>query len=196
MLQTRAVVDRWSHLTASALVIARRRAAGFVFPVLGALMLPLALSIGEPLHAQDLGIAVGATAPSAPIETLDGKTVELSSITGGKPTLLEFWATWCGNCKQLEPAMLAAHKKYGTRMQFIAVAVSLNQSMERVKTYRDRFKWPFLYLYDRRGDVSEVFDAPATSYVVILDKNGKVSYTGVGGTQNLDAAIAKALTVK
>lgn len=172
--------------------MARRTVVGALFTVVGACIAPLSTS----LHAQDLGIAVGATAPSAPIETLDGKTVELSSITGGKPTLLEFWATWCGNCKQLEPAMLAAHKKYGARMQFIAVAVSLNQSMERVKTYRDRFKSPFLYLYDRRGDVSEVFDAPATSYVVILDKNGKVSYTGVGGTQNLDAAIAKALTVK
>jgi thiol-disulfide isomerase/thioredoxin len=145
------------------------------------------------VDAQDLGISVGATAPSAPIETLDGKTIELSSITAGKPTLLEFWATWCGNCKQLEPGMVAAHKKYGTRMQFVAVAVSLNQSIDRVKTYRDRFKSPFLYLYDRRGDVSEAFDAPATSYVVILDKNGKVSYTGVGGTQNLEAAIVKAL---
>lgn len=146
------------------------------------------------LHAQDLGIKVGAVAPSGPIETLDGKSIELSSIMTGKPTVLEFWATWCGNCKQLEPAMLAAHAKYKDRVQFVAVAVSLNQSVERVKAYQTRFKLPFTFLYDRRGDVSELYDAPATSYVVIIDKTGKVVYTGVGGTQNLDAAIAKALT--
>jgi ribosomal protein S5 len=34
---------------------------------------------------------------------------------------------------------------------------------------------------------------PATSYVVVVDRSGKVVYTGVGGTQNIDAAIRKAL---
>ncbi len=150
--------------------------------------------VSTAMYAQDLGIKVGAVAPSGPIETLDGRTIALSSVMSGKPTVLEFWATWCGNCKQLEPAMLAAHTKYKDRVQFIAVAVSLNQSVERVKAYQTRFKLPFTFLYDRRGDVSELYDAPATSYVVIIDKAGKVVYTGVGGTQNLDAAIAKALT--
>jgi len=150
--------------------------------------------VSDALYAQDLGIKLGATAPSAMIETLDGQAVSLSSVMSGKTTVLEFWATWCGNCKQLEPAMLAAHTKYKDRVQFIAVAVSLNQSVERVKAYQARFKLPFTFLYDRRGDVSELYDAPATSYVVIIDKAGRVVYTGVGGTQNLDAAIAKALT--
>jgi hypothetical protein len=41
--------------------------------------------------------------------------------------------------------------------------------------------------------VSGAYDVPATSYVVVIDKTGKIVYTGVGGTQNLDAAIKKAL---
>ncbi len=145
------------------------------------------------VYAQDLGIKVGAVAPSAPVETLDGKVTELSTVIGGMPAVLEFWATWCGNCKQLEPAMVAAHTKYKDRVKFIAVAVSLNQSVDRVKAYQARFQLPFTFVYDRRGDASEAFDAPATSYVVVIDKAGKVVYTGVGGTQNLDAAISKAL---
>ena len=44
-----------------------------------------------------------------------------------------------------------------------------------------------------RQAVERAFDAPATSYVVVLDKTGKVVYTGLGGKQNLDAAIQKAL---
>ncbi len=149
--------------------------------------------VAATLYAQDLGIKVGATAPGAPIETLDGKVTDLSAVIAGKPTVLEFWATWCGNCKQLEPAMTKAHAKYKDRVQFIAVAVSLNQSVDRVKAYQARYKLPFLFLYDRRGDASEAYDAPATSYVVVIDKAGKVVYTGVGGTQDLEAAIAKAL---
>jgi hypothetical protein len=37
------------------------------------------------------------------------------------------------------------------------------------------------------------YDVPATSYVVVLDKAGKVVYTGLGGKQAIDAALAKAL---
>ncbi len=150
--------------------------------------------LSNTVYAQDLGIKVGATAPGSPIETLDGKAIDLSSVLAGKPTVLEFWATWCGNCKQLEPAMLRAYNTYKDRVQFVAVAVSLNQSVERVRAYQARYKLPFTFLYDRRGDASEAYDAPATSYVVVINAAGKVVYTGVGGTQDLNAAIAKALT--
>jgi thiol-disulfide isomerase/thioredoxin len=145
------------------------------------------------IAAQDLGIKVGATAPGAPVETLDGAATDLATMLAGKTTVMEFWATWCPNCKQLEPTIAAAHAKYKDRVQFLAVAVSLNQSVERVKAYQQRFKLPFTFVYDRRGDASEAYDAPATSYIVIVNAAGKVTYTGVGGKQDLDTAIAAAL---
>jgi thiol-disulfide isomerase/thioredoxin len=157
-----------------------------------ALFVAAALPVGS-LTAQDLGIKVGATAPGAPVETLDGKAIDLATILAGKTTVMEFWATWCPNCKQLEPTIAAAHAKYKDRVQFVAVAVSLNQSVERVKAYQQRFNLPFTFVYDRRGDASEAYDAPATSYVVIVNAAGKVTYTGVSGKQDLDAAIAAAL---
>jgi thiol-disulfide isomerase/thioredoxin len=174
--------------TASRLRPATR--ARLLAAVLGAVLLPWA---PRALAAQDLGIQVGAVAPGAPLETLDGTPVDLATVLRGKPTVLEFWATWCGNCKQLEPAMLAAHKQYGDRVQFVAIAVSLNQSVERVKAYQERFRLPFTFLYDRRGDASEAYDAPATSYVVVVNAAGRVVYTGVGGTQDLNKAILAAL---
>jgi predicted transcriptional regulator len=48
-------------------------------------------------------------------------------------------------------------------------------------------------VYDADGSAASAYDAPATSYVVVIDRAGKVVYTGVGGTQDLDAAIRKAL---
>lgn len=89
--------------------------------------------------------------------------------------------------------MVSAYNKYKDRVQFLAVAVSLNQSVDRVRAYQARYKLPFTFLYDRRGDASEAYDAPATSYVVVINAAGRVVYTGVGGTQDLDAAIARAL---
>ena len=145
-----------------------------------------------PAAAQDLGIAVGEKAPGGPLETLTGQTVDLASYLGKQPTVIEFWATWCGNCKQLEPALRAAHAKYGTTVRFVTVAVSVNQSIQRVKAWQSANKLPGDLLYDRKGTVSGAYDVPATSYVVVADKTGKIVYTGVGGTQNIDAAIAKA----
>jgi thiol-disulfide isomerase/thioredoxin len=143
--------------------------------------------------AQDVGIAIGAKAPGGPLETLDGRNVDLATYLGKKPVVLEFWATWCENCKHLEPAMRSAMTKYGATVQFITVAVSINQSAARVNAWQKINKLPGTMLYDRKGIVSGAYDAPATSYVVVVDKTGKVVYTGSGGTQNMDAAVKKAL---
>jgi peroxiredoxin len=147
-----------------------------------------------PAAAQDAGIPVGEQAPGGPLETLTGQTVDLASFLGKQqPTVIEFWATWCPSCKQLDPAMRAAHAKYGKQVRFVTVAVSVNQSVQRVKAWQAANKLPGELLYDRKGTVSGAYDVPATSYVVVADKTGKVMYTGVGGTQNLDAAIRKAM---
>jgi thiol-disulfide isomerase/thioredoxin len=139
--------------------------------------------------AQDVGIEVGTKAPDAVLETLDGAPAKLSQYIGKSPVLIEFWATWCGNCKQMEPSMKAAHAKYGQKVQFVTVAVSVNQPVARAKAYRDKYKIPGVMLYDRKGDAGAVYDAPATSYVVVIDKAGIVRYTGVGGTQDVEKAV-------
>lgn len=143
--------------------------------------------------AQDLGIRVGEKAPTAMLESLEGKPVDLATYVGKKPLVMQFWATWCGNCKALEPQMKAAQSKYRDKVQFVGVAVSFNQSPERVKLYAKKHGMTHPILYDRSGDVSEAYDVPATSYIVVIDSNGTVAYTGLGPKQNIDKAIQKAL---
>jgi len=145
------------------------------------------------LPAQESGIPVGSKAPGAVVESLDGKAVDLASYIGKTPVLIEFWATWCPNCKELEPAMVAAQKKYGARVKFVGVAVSVNQSPELVRRYATKHALPLEVFFDRTGTASDAYDVPATSYVVVIDRAGKVVYTGLGGDQNLDAALKKAL---
>ncbi len=158
--------------------------------------LPLALLIASPagpLEAQESGIEVGTVAPDAALERLDGTPVALKDLVKGQPVVLEFWATWCGVCKELEPSIEAAQRKYAGRVTFVGVAVSVNQSAERVRRYTAEHLGGFTHLYDRRGDAVAAYDVPATSYVVIIGKDGKVAYTGLGGDQDLDAALAKVL---
>lgn len=145
------------------------------------------------LQAQDIGLEIGTAAPAAALETLDGKPADLAQYVGKKPVLMEFWATWCGNCHELEPSLKALHAKYKDRVEFLGVAVSINQSPARVKAYVDKNKLPWTQLFDRKGNASGAYDAPATSYIVVVDAAGKVVYTGLGGKQDLEPALQKAI---
>lgn len=153
----------------------------------------LALCTASAAHAQESGIAVGATAPAAAVQTLDGRATNLSEFVGRMPVVIEFWAAWCGNCKELEPRMAAAAKKYQGRVRFVGVAVSVNQSAERAKRYAERHQLPLEVVYDTDGAAGEAYAVPATSYVVVVDRAGKVVYTGLGGDQDIEAAIRRAL---
>lgn len=143
--------------------------------------------------AQESGIAVGSQAPAAAVETLDGKAADLSQYVSKGPVLLQFWATWCANCKALEPRMQAAMKKYAGKVTFVAVAVSVNQSPERVKAHKEKYGMTQDIVYDRKGYAADAYEVPATSFVVVVDAKGKIVYTGVGSDQDIDAAIRKAL---
>lgn len=144
-------------------------------------------------RSQESGIAVGTAAPAAKVQSLDGKTTNLSSYVGKQPVLIEFWAFWCPNCKALEPTLLSLQKKYASRVKFLGVAVSVNEKLEQVKAYTQRHGYHHETVFDGFGEATEAYDVPATSYVVVLDKTGKVVYTGLGSKQDLEAAIRKAL---
>jgi thiol-disulfide isomerase/thioredoxin len=145
--------------------------------------------------AQDSGIMLGTEAPPAAVTTLDGKPANLKQHIGKGPVVVEFWATWCPVCKELEPAMAALTTKYGGKVTFVNVAVSVNQSPALVQRYVTNHKMGGIQYFDAKGDATGVYDVPATSYVVVIDKGGRVVYSGVGGDQGpkIEAAIRKLL---
>ena len=152
----------------------------------------LAASTGtSPLRAQESGIPVGAKAPVVTVRDLDGKAVDLGQYIGKKPVLLEFWATWCELCEELLPRVRAAKAAYGDQVEFFGVNVTVNQSRDRVRRYLEKNQPPFKTLYDEEGSSTRAYMAPATSYVVIVDRSGKIAYTGSGGTQDLDGALRR-----
>jgi thiol-disulfide isomerase/thioredoxin len=156
---------------------------------------PLLCSQIQPLQAQDqIGIAVGAVPEAVEIEDLEGDPVDLSLYVGkGKPVLLEFWATWCSLCAELESQMAAAAKKYGDDVRILVIAVAVNQSVRRVKRHVESHEMPGPVLWDGEGRAVRAYMAPSTSYIVILDAEGVVAYTGMGVRQNIDAALSEVL---
>jgi thiol-disulfide isomerase/thioredoxin len=161
--------------------------------LVASLLSAVAVLMPAALRAQDSGIEVGSQAPAAAVETLDGQPADLSQYVGKGPVLFEFWATWCPNCRALEPRMKAAMQKYAGKVKFVVVAVAVNQTPERVKAFRDAHGMTQDIVFDRKGNAAGNYEAPATSYIVVLDASGKVVYTGVGADQDIDAAVKKGL---
>ena len=164
----------------------QQRAVSLV--ALFALLVPVALS------GQDVGLPVGTRAPIVTVEDLDGKPVDLGRYIGRQPVLLEFWATWCPLCKALEPSMREAHVQYGGTVQFVAIGVGVNESRGSIKRHLANDPLPFPVLFDADGAAVRAFQAPTTSYIVVLDKTGTVIYTGAGSDQDVAAALQKTVS--
>ncbi len=151
----------------------------------------LALTV-RPGVAQNAGIPVGTKAPIVSVHDLDGKSVNLGQWVGKQPVLLEFWATWCTNCAALLPTVKAAAARYGAKVQFIGINVTVNQTPARARKYLETERPPYDALYDDEGTSVKAYKVPGTSYVVIIDAHGTVVYTGFGGSQDFESALRKA----
>ena len=154
-------------------------------------LLLAALTTPAVAQEDEIGIPLGSVAPAATIEDLDGKPVNLSQYVGKQPVVLEFWATWCPICEALFPRLAAAHRRYGDSVQFLVVAVAVNQSPASIKRHLQRHPLPFPVLWDTNGNAVRAFQAPGTSYVVVLDAKGKVVYTGYGEEQDIEQAVRR-----
>jgi thiol-disulfide isomerase/thioredoxin len=149
-----------------------------------------------PLAAQlenQVGIARGTTPPAVEIEDLNGEVVDLAQFVGYGPVLLQFWARWCDICEALAPTMEAAHTRFSDRVTFLVVAVGVNQSPRSIRRHLEQHPVTGRLVWDGEGRATRAYQAPTTGYIVILDGEGRVAYTGVGDDQDIEAALERIL---
>jgi peroxiredoxin len=161
---------------------------------MGLALLLLAAPAATPATAQEAGLEVGAKAPVVTVKDLEGRPVSLEQYLGKQPLFLEWWATWCEQCEALLPRVRAAHTELGDKVTFLGINVAVNQSLERVRRYVESSNPPFRTLYDEEGESTRAYAAPTTSYVVIVDRTGRVAYTGTGGDQEFLGALRRVAT--
>ena len=144
----------------------------------------------SPALGQGVWLPVGTLAPAVQLEDLEGNPVDLGQWIGERPILLEFWASWCPICEKLEPTMQSAYERYGDRVTFAIVAVAVNQSKSRVSRHVERAGVQYATLWDGRGQVVRSYNVQTTGVIVIVDAEGRISYTGVGEDQDIETALS------
>ncbi len=146
----------------------------------------------SPLFAQDdVGLPHGTIPPAAQVQDTSGRTVDLSAHVGRRPTVVEFWATWCEICQALLPRMEAAQRQYGGQVDFVVIGVGVNENLNTIRRHIARHPEPFSYYFDNAGAAVRAFNAVGTGMITALDARGRVVYTG-SGTEQDPAAIARA----
>ena len=122
--------------------------------------------------------SVSGPAPDFTLKSRSGKNIRLSDLRG-QVVMLNFWASWCGPCRQEMPILEQLHKRYG-KLGFTVVGVNVEQDSSKAVAYLRDIKVSFPILYDNTSKVSKLFNVNAMPTTVMIDRNGKMRFLHEG----------------
>ena len=112
------------------------------------------------------------------VSLLGGETLKLRAQRG-KPVLVNFWATWCGPCREEMPAMERLYLKHRAR-GFVLLAVSVDSDATLVKPFLDKLKLTFPVTLDTKMDLANVYGVRALPASFLIDRNGYLTALALG----------------
>ncbi len=119
----------------------------------------------------------GQQAPVFQSATMSGQNINLEQLHG-KPTMLVFWASWCGPCRQEAPDVARVAKNYGNRINLVGINAGETLSAARRAAQQMAITWPVAM--DADGSIQALFKVSGIPLVLILDENGVVRHRNNG----------------
>ena len=118
--------------------------------------------------------------PNISLESLKGGKVELKDVIKGKVVFLNFWATWCGPCKEEMPSMEALYKQFKDK-NFVFLTISVDyEGLTPVKAFIERTQYTFPVLLDPKNDTLDLFAVTRIPTTFIIDKEGRMIGRAIG----------------
>lgn len=148
--------------------------------------------------AERVELARSKLAPPFQITTIDGRRVTMDSLVG-KVVLIDFWATWCGPCREALPHMQRVVKEFAGQ-PFVAISISLDPDESKWKTFVEKNGMTWLQARDGsfKGSMSTTFAVNAIPATFSIDADGVLEDQHVGDASidgKLKKMIARAVEV-
>lgn len=132
-------------------------------------------AVGPIQPDRDVKQQEGFAAPDFELETLSGETVRLYE-NNGKPSLINFWASWCPPCKVEMPHLQEAYEQYGEQVNFHMVDLAFNDDFDNMSQYIEENGYTFPIPLDETGDVATTYQAVAIPTTFVVDEKGIITH--------------------
>jgi len=143
------------------------------------------LTGGEASAASELYAKAGlnrikgeSEAPEFVLKTMDGQDLDRRAFKG-KIVLVNFWATWCGPCKEEMPALERLRQKFRDR-EFEVLAITTDNQRKAIASFSKTLGLTFPVLLDETKEVSDMFGVRGLPTSVLIDGDGKLLGRAVG----------------
>ena len=97
----------------------------------------------------------------------------------GKVVYLDFWASWCGPCRESFPWMSDLVREYSSK-QLIVIGVNVDQDRMRAERFLNETPANFAILYDPRGDLATTYKVAGMPSAVLIDREGHIRFSHTG----------------
>jgi len=132
---------------------------------------------------------ISGKAPDFTLKSRSGKNLRLSDFRG-QVVMLNFWASWCGPCREEMPIMEKFYKRY-KKLGFTILGVNVEEDSSKANAYLRDIKVSFPILYDNTNKLSEVYSVRAMPTTVMIDRNGNMRYLHQGFKTGTEKAYKK-----
>jgi peroxiredoxin len=140
---------------------------------------------------EDPTLAALRMAPAFTLTTSDGEQMSLDDM-GGKVVLLDFWATWCGPCKESLPEIQRIAQKFADE-PFVVISISSDKDENAWKTFiqRNHMTWP--QYRDANGALSRAYSVSTIPHYFSIDTDGVLQSVKVGSGANVEGDVRRLL---
>jgi cytochrome c biogenesis protein CcmG/thiol:disulfide interchange protein DsbE len=173
-------------------LVAQAAAVAVVLALFG--LLAWKVTQGESEVTAELARGGSPQAPAFTLERLDGEgELSLESLRG-RPVVLNFWASWCGPCKDEAPLLEEASKRWAGKVAFVGIDVKDFRGDARA--FLDRYGVTYPNVYDGKGSTIGRYGVTGYPETYFVDADGRVRYRIAGpveDAQEVDDGIRRAL---
>jgi len=152
----------------------------FIFSLLFAVAFSAIASGSQPLTG---------VAPDFTLKSNQGKNLRLEDYRG-QVVMMNFWASWCGPCRQEMPLMDDLFKQY-QKMGFTILAVNVDEDTRDAEKFLRSVPVSFPVLYDNESRISELYDVDAMPTTVMIDRDGHKRFLHRGYKPGFEEAYKK-----